>query len=163
MTNTSVDISTELAQIAGRQRLKENPFRNHIYFVYRVGLEDVSVEDFEAQIAAKKQLSEEEIRSNNESSPELKLKRAKDNIRNRKILGYNESYTMYDEASQSFTYNKLAEISERFTFDVQHYNYQNGIMVKDQLDATGKFITDKNEGMAIYKGTQVSDLGFKRL
>lgn len=152
MTNTSVDISTELAQIAGRQRLKENPFRNHIYFVYRVGLEDVSVEDFEAQIAAKKQLSEEEIRSNNESSPELKLKRAKDNIRNRKILGYNESYTMYDEASQSFTYNKLAEISERFTFDVQHYNYQNGIMVKDQLDATGKFITDKNEGMAIYKG-----------
>lgn len=152
MINTSVDISTELAQIAGRQRLASNPFRNHIYFIYRESLEDVSVDEFEASIAKKRLLSEEEIESNNNSSLELKMKRAKDNIRNRKIVGYSETYAMYDENTQSFTYNKLAEISDRFAFDVQQYNYQNGVMIKDQLDATGKFDTSESENVATYEG-----------
>lgn len=122
MKNTSVDISTELAQIAGRQRLVLNPLRNHIFFIYKTCLDDISVEDFEAQISKKKLLSEEEIKSNNASSLELKEKRAKDNIRNRKIIGYSETYSMYNESTQTFTYNKLAEISDRFAFDVQKYN-----------------------------------------
>lgn len=150
MINTSVDVSTELAQIAGRQRLATNPFRNHIYFVYKTSLEDVSAEEFEAQIEKKKLLSEEEIASNNNSSPELKEKRAKDNIRNRKIIGYSETYSMYNENTQSFTYNKLAEISDRFAFDVQKYNYQNGVMIKKQLESTGKFDTSEDVTTATY-------------
>lgn len=152
MKNTSVDISTELAQIAGRQRLVLNPFRNHIFFIYKTCLDDISVEDFEAQISKKKLLSEEEIQSNNASSLELKEKRAKDNIRNRKIIGYSETYSMYNESTQTFTYNKLAEISDRFAFDVQKYNYQNGVMIKKQLDSTGKFDTSEDVATATYKG-----------
>ena len=115
-------------------------------------LDDISVEDFEAQISKKKLLSEEEIQSNNASSLELKEKRAKDNIRNRKIIGYSETYSMYNESTQTFTYNKLAEISDRFAFDVQKYNYQNGVMIKKQLDSTGKFDTSEDVATATYKG-----------
>ena len=59
---------------------------------------------------------------------------------------------MYNESTQTFTYNKLAEISDRFAFDVQKYNYQNGVMIKKQLDSTGKFDTSEDVATATYKG-----------
>lgn len=45
--NTTIDIATDLVQIAGRQRLAENPFRKHIVFVYNKSTLDLSEEDFE--------------------------------------------------------------------------------------------------------------------
>lgn len=48
--NTSVDISTDLVQIAGRQRLDSNPFRKHIYFIYNTSIEELGEEMFEKDI-----------------------------------------------------------------------------------------------------------------
>jgi hypothetical protein len=44
--NTSVDIATELQQIAGRQRLESNPFRKLIYFIYNTNRETLSENEF---------------------------------------------------------------------------------------------------------------------
>jgi hypothetical protein len=92
-------------------------------------------------------------------APELvKQKLAKDNIRNRRILGYSETYTMYDEATQTFTCNKLAQISDRFAFDVQQYNYKNGLLVRKQLEDTGKFALAGNQGFEVYKECVVQSI-----
>ena len=58
---------------------------------------------------------------------------------------------MYDESTHSFTYNKLAQISDRFAFDVQQYNYKNGILVRKQLEETGKFDLSDNQVFDVYK------------
>lgn len=48
--NTAIDIATDLVQIAGRQRLAENPFRKHIVFVYNVSMLDKAEEEFEKEL-----------------------------------------------------------------------------------------------------------------
>ena len=53
MANTSVDIATELSQIAGRQRLENNPFRYHLHFIYNTSVEDVDESEFEVEMALK--------------------------------------------------------------------------------------------------------------
>lgn len=149
--NTSVDIATELSQIAGRQRLDCNPFRYHLFFIYNTNVEDTPIEEFEDAMAYKLELTKKEVEFYNQAPEGVKEKLAKDNIRNRKILGYSETYTMYDESTHSFTYNKLAQISDRFAFDVQQYNYKNGILVRKQLEETGKFDLSDNQVFDVYK------------
>ena len=45
--NTTIDIGTDLVQIAGRQRLESNPFRKRLYFIYNTGIEDIDDTTFE--------------------------------------------------------------------------------------------------------------------
>lgn len=149
--NTSVDIATELAQIAGRQRLDCNPFRYHIFFIYNTNVEEVTVEQFEAAMKDKSDLTKQEVDYYNKAPEGVKQQLAKANIMNRKILGYAESYTMYDEATQTFTCNDLARVSDRFAFDVQQYNYRNGLLVRKQLEDTGKFELTGKQGFEMYK------------
>lgn len=152
MANTSVDIATELSQIAGRQRLENNPFRYHLHFIYNTSVEDVDESEFEAKMALKMEKTRQEVDYLSKIPDLLKDKYVRENIRNRKIVGYSETYTMWDESTSTFTYNQLAQVNERFAYDVQKYNYQNGVLVKDQLEATGKFNTSKEEATAIYNG-----------
>lgn len=58
---------------------------------------------------------------------------------------------MYDESTHTFTYNKLAQISDRFAFDVQQYNYRNGILVRKQLEDTAKFDLSENQDFEVYR------------
>lgn len=53
MVNTTIDIATDLVQIAGRQRLAENPFRRYLLFIYNVGACEKSKEEFERELAEK--------------------------------------------------------------------------------------------------------------
>lgn len=133
MVNTTIDIATDLVQIAGRQRLAENPFRRYLLFIYNVGACEKSKEEFERELAEKKQLTEAEIESNNASSGTLRQKRIRDTTRLQKMLKFDESFTMYDEATDRFIFNQIAYLGERYAFDLQKYNYENGIVVRNQL------------------------------
>ena len=156
--NTSVDIATELAQIAGRQRLDTNPFRFHLFFIYNTNVEETTQEEFEQAMADKEELTRQEVDYCNAAPEKLKMKFAKDNIRNRKILGYADTYTMYDEETQTFTCNKLAQLSDRFAFDVQQHNYKNGLLVRKQLEETGVFELSGNQNFEVYKGCVVHSI-----
>lgn len=149
--NTSVDIATELAQIAGRQRLDANPFRYHLFFFYNTNVEDVAPDVFEAEMEKKLHLTKAEIDYYNGAPEELKPKLISDNIRNRKILKYSDTYTLYDEAAGAFTYNPLAVISDRFAYDVQQYNYKNGVLVRKQLEDTNKFDVSEQQSFQVYQ------------
>ena len=151
--NTSVDIATELSQIAGRQRLKTNPFRKHIFFYYNTMAGAFTQEEFEKCIQDKCELTQQEVDYYNMAPEMLKSKFANDNIRNRQILGYSETYTMWNENTKRFEFNKLAQVSDRFAYDVQHYNYQNGVIVQKLLEESRKFDTSSAEAIETYKTT----------
>lgn len=149
--NTAIDISTDLVQIAGRQRLACNPFRKFLTFIYNVNKEDVSEDEFRKYLDDKVYLTEREVDSNNdEADIQLRTKRIRDCLREQKMLQYQDSYTMYDKSSDRFVFNKLAYISEQYAYELQKYNYRNGIIVKKQLSENDFDVTE-NQTYGIYK------------
>ncbi len=144
-------ISTDLVQIAGRQRLACNPFRKFLTFIYNVNKEDVSEDEFRKYLDDKVYLTEREVDSNNdEADIQLRTKRIRDCLREQKMLQYQDSYTMYDKSSDRFIFNKLAYISEQYAYELQKYNYRNGIIVKKQLSENDFDVTE-NQTYGIYK------------
>lgn len=136
--NTTIDISTDLVQIAGRQRLKENPFRKHLVFIYNKSSIERSKEEFEYELQKKVNLTNAEIESNNLiNDVALREKRIKDVCRIQKMLKYDESFIMYDKQNDKFTFNYMALLSERYSYDLQKYNYENGIVIRNQLEQNG--------------------------
>lgn len=57
--HTSIDIATELAQIAGRQRLACNPFRKTIVFIYNVDIGEKNADIYKKSIEQKLKDSED--------------------------------------------------------------------------------------------------------
>ena len=133
--NTTIDIATDLLQIAGRQRLAENPFRKHLTFIYNLNSSEMTEAEFTKQLEDKLRLTQLEIDSNNSiADPELRKKRIRDQIRLQKMMGYDEAFTMYEETSDKFVLNELAYINEQYAYDLQRHNYQNGLIVRKQID-----------------------------
>lgn len=149
--NTSIDISTDLVQIAGRQRLVCNPFRKYLTFIYKVNKEDIDDETFRNYLNKKVSLTSKEIEANNnEKDSLLKEKRIQDCLREQKMLQYQDSYTMYDKISRKFIFNKLAYISEQYAYELQKYNYKNGLIIKKQLYENNFDITE-NQTYSVYQ------------
>lgn len=83
-------------------------------------------------------LTNAEIESNNLiKDAALREKRIKDVCRIQKMLKYDESFIMYDKQNDKFTFNYMALLSERYSYDLQKYNYENGIVIRNQLEQNG--------------------------
>ena len=148
--NTAVDIATELVQIAGRQRLACNPFRQFLTFVYNVNAEEVEQEAFNEHLCRKVNVTLDEIRDNNNAGEALRAKRIKDFRRIPDNVKYQDSYTMYDEQKGEFVFNRLAYVNEQYCFDVQKFNYQKGVIVKKLLQDSS-FDVSENQTYAVYQ------------
>ena len=143
--NTAVDIATELCQIAGRQRLDINPFRKFIFFIYNTTREEADEAEFNRVIKSKVDFSELTIAQYQTLPPELKDLQRKNLLNISKTIGNETFYLTYNEAEDSFVYNKLAELSDRLSFEVQNHTYRNGLMVRKELIATDKFNLAENQ------------------
>ncbi len=153
MPNTAVDISMELCQIAGRQRLESNPFRNHITFIYNTCPGDISPEDFNIMIKMKEERTRIEIEHCNNLS-ELARQTAIQMVNNtRKTVGFYDSYTMYDSDSQQFVRNELAAVHDRYAYDVQQQQYQNSVVLLDEIANTEKFSVSSHQPYIVYNKT----------
>ena len=135
--HTSIDIATELAQIAGRQRLACNPFRKAIVFIYNVDIGEADSEVYKKAIEQKLEKSEKMAEWKNGAPDYFKKDVIKETSEMQNIKKYSESYVRYDEKSDRFTVNRWAYLNELFAYDVQHENYQDSIIVKKQLEESG--------------------------
>lgn len=135
--HTSIDIATELAQIAGRQRLACNPFRKTIVFIYNVDIGEGDSDIYKKAIEQKLEKSERMAEWKNGAPDYFKKDVIKETSEMQNIKKYSESYVRYDEKSDSFTVNRWAYLNELFAYDVQHENYQDSIIVKKQLEESG--------------------------
>jgi len=128
--HTSIDIATELVQIAGRQRLACNPFRKTIVFIYNVDIGENNAEVYRESIELKLKTSEGMALWKNSAPDEFKKEVIKETSEMQNIKKYSESYVRYDEKTDRFTVNRWAYLNELFAYDVQHENYLNSIVVK---------------------------------
>ena len=135
---TSIDIATELAQIAGRQRLECNPFRNTTTFIYNVDVGESRDDSYKAALDEKWQKSVKNANyKNNITDKDLKEESIKEVIDFQKLNKFSKSYVFYDEMNQQFSVNKMAYLNDCFSYDVQKENYLDGIKVRKQLEDSG--------------------------
>ena len=142
--STAVDIATELKQIAGRQRLDANAFRNHIVFIYSTSVLEKGEDEFKAGIDEKVKLTEAEVENKNALPELLRKKSIKDTSKLQRIERYSDSYTMYDEKSDRFIFNRMAYLYELFSYDIQK-EYENGFTVRESLQSSKFDIMDKQQ------------------
>lgn len=143
--HTSIDIATELAQIAGRQRLACNPFRKTIVFIYNVDIGENDADVYKRAIEQKLEDSEDYAKLKNSTPDNFKKFVIQETTEMQNIKKYSENYVRYDEKSDCFTVNRWAYLNELFAYDVQHENYQDSIIVKKQLEESGFRIKDEEK------------------
>lgn len=137
-SNTTIDIATDLVQIAGRQRLQENPFRRFLTMVYKVGDFERSEDEFIADLERRRKLTDSEIADVlGTANPELKEKKIKDIVRLQRMCNFSETFTMYDTDSGDICFNDFAYASQQYVYDLQKHNYANGIAVRNLLENSG--------------------------
>lgn len=137
LINTSIDITTELQQIAGRQRNTNNPFARFINFYYNVNRQEMTETEFLDMINEKIRLTKIECQNNNEiTDAKLKQKRIEQVRMYQKATKYKDSYCYYDEQKQMFTLNHWAFTKDWYNWSVQTCQYKNGILVLQEINET---------------------------
>lgn len=132
---TSIDIATELAQIAGRQRLECNPFRNTTTFIFNVDVGENEENSYKSALDAKLQKSVKNANyKNSVMDKDLKEDFIKETVDSQKLNKYSKNYVWYDEINQRFSVNRMAYLNDCFSYDVQKENYLDGITVRKQLE-----------------------------
>lgn len=135
LQHLALDISVDLPQIAGRQRLRENPFKNNITIFYKILREDeaISRENFDKV---------QEVRRIKTLSV-LDSFSGLDEWAQKSMVEAYEDHVLRSKYSKSFiglgpdnglVYNRLVEISNERAWEIQQDDY------KDQISVTKKLI-----------------------
>ena len=136
----AVDISEDLPQILGRQRLFENPWKNNAEFYYRTTADyrEMKWEDFEEIIKNKERSTENLLKAYNESSDnsvkyDLAKKYKKDAINS----SYKDDYVSVNRIINDQTgdiilkpvRNELVMVNELRAFKIQQIDYKDRFTV----------------------------------
>ena len=141
----ALDISLDLPQIIGRQRDKNNPFKNDIVLFYktkRKGEKELSEEDFkELQEKRKKETKDllELFNSANNDQKSAYLQKLKSDI---KVSQYSRDFVSISKNTNLPVYNYLIEISNERAWEVSQKDYQDKISVTKSLYEAGYINTE---------------------
>ncbi len=139
-SNLSVDIATELPQIAGRQRLAENPFRDLIVLVHCLSDREWNEGEYMRDLDRRMSLSESEMElMNSITDPELRQKKVRDQLRLQRQMKFSDSYLYYDEAAGEFRINRVAYLSDQFAFYVQRSIYCSDSVLVRNIEESDRF------------------------
>ena len=142
----TIDISLDLPQIIGRQRLEENPFRYEVLFFYTTTIEDLTREDLEKYIKNKEYetniLIKDYLDTKDDVTKIIKLDRYRELIR---LLNYQKDYVGISEKTGLPVLNNLVLLSEIRAWEVQQLNYKDDISILGNLEKIGSVNkSDKN-------------------
>ena len=141
----ALDISLDLPQIIGRQRDKNNPFKNDIVLFYktkRKGEKELSEEDFkELQEKRKKETKDllELFNSANNDQKSAYLQKLKSDIQ---VSQYSRDFVSISKNTNLPVYNYLIEISNERAWEVSQKDYQDKISVTKSLYEAGYINTE---------------------
>ena len=136
----AVDISEDLPQILGRQRLEENPWKNQAYFYYRstVDYRGLEKEDFDRFISKKMERSKKLLRAiDNNKEEDLKDVLADNYLTVATLKNYQKDYIGVNKIKDSITgrvtlvpkINQLVYVSEMRAFRIQQIDYKDRFTV----------------------------------
>ena len=133
----ATDIRMDFPQIMGRQRLKENVFRDECIFIYKLSDESVTMKEFN-EISKRKLLkSEADAKTFQlivQSGENLSLLNLLEDLRLRvKIKKYSEDYTGIDEKSGQLCINKLVYLAEKRAFELRSDVYKSDVFVYNEF------------------------------
>ena len=137
----AVDISEDLPQILGRQRLFENPWKNNATFYYRPTCDyrKVSQEEFNKEIERKRKATSDLLLSYNSTPNEAKLTLAKTYQKNTKSYNYKDDYIAVNEHQGGTlipVLNNLVLVNEIRAFQIQQYDYKDRFTVFSSVHST---------------------------
>ena len=137
----AVDISEDLPQILGRQRLFENPWKNEATFYYRsiCDYRKVSQEEFDKELERKKKATSDLLLAFNSTPDNAKLTLAKTYQENTQSYNYKNNYIAVNE-HQSGTLipvlNNLVLVNEIRAFRIQQIDYKDRFTVFSTIHNT---------------------------
>ena len=130
----AVDISEDLPQILGRQRLQENPWSNSAVFYYRTicDYRKVSQEEFNKEVERKKEITQNLLDSYSSAPDKAKYDLAETYQKMAKSFSYKDNYVAVNE-HQSGTLipvlNNLVLVNEIRAFRIQQIDYRDRFSV----------------------------------
>ena len=134
----ATDIRMDFPQIMGRQRLKENVFRDECIFIYKLADSEITFEEFDRM--SKRKLKESEIDLKNYRAILLSegCEAANKLIRDFRLRisakKYNEDYTGICEKTGEPTLNKLVMLAEKRAFELRSNIYKNDVLVYNEFE-----------------------------
>ena len=137
----AVDISEDLPQILGRQRLQENPWSNSAVFYYRTicDYRKVSQEEFNKEVERKKEITQNLLDSYSSAPDKAKYDLAETYQKMAKSFSYKDNYVAVNE-HQSGTLipvlNNLVLVNEIRAFRIQQYDYKDRFTVFSSVHNT---------------------------
>ena len=135
----AVDISLDLPQILGRQRLESNPWKNSAEFYYKPLIGNsgkLTPEIFEARIKEKVEITESLIRSWTNALDQDKLNLAKVYEDRATDRNYKSDYIAVNNhlgKTKVPVLNNLVMIAERRAYDIQQVDYADRFSVFDAI------------------------------
>ena len=137
----AVDISEDLPQILGRQRLQENPWSNSAVFYYRTicDYRKVSQEEFNKEVERKKEITQNLLDSYSSAPDKAKYDLAETYQKMAKSFSYKDNYVAVNE-HQSGTLipvlNNLVLVNEIRAFRIQQIDYKDRFTVFSTIYST---------------------------
>ena len=133
----ATDIRMDFPQIMGRQRLKENVFRDECIFIYKLSDEKITMEEYDKISSEKMKMTNQDI-LNYESLLMVQgtfgANRLLSDFRWRiNTKRYSEDYTGINEKTGAPAINKLVMISERRAFELRSNVYKNDVLVYNEF------------------------------
>lgn len=143
----SVDISIDLYQILGRQRLEENPWKNSAEFYYRstCDYKKMTQEDLNKKIWEKVKKTNTLLQGWVEaSSDEIRKVQAEKYLKDVKVSKYKDDYLAINKKERlTPVFNNLVMINEQRSFDIQQIDYADRFSVfsslKREFDFSGGY------------------------
>ena len=130
----AVDISEDLPQILGRQRLFANPWKNEAIFYYRSTCDyrKISQEEFDKEIERKKRATNNLLRSFESAPDDAKFDLAEKYQKDAKASNYKDDYIAVNEHQGGTlipVLNNLVLVNEIRAFRIQQIDYKDRFTV----------------------------------
>ena len=147
----TVDISMDLPQILGRQRLTENPWKNSAEVFIKSSIYNLSKEDFDKYLEKKVKVTENLLKVYNQAEDSLKYDLADKYLKEVRISLYKDDYlavNLHDSKTLIPVVNKLMWVAEQRTFDIQQIDYKDRVSVFNTLKGKGFLVTEIEDQLA---------------
>ena len=135
----ALDISLDLPQIVGRQRNRNNPFKNNLIIFYKL-LRGENIEDresFDKKQEERKRATKELLDlydKGNDTQKKEYIKKLRDGI---EVSNYKDDFVSISKVTGKPVYNALIEIANERSWEVSQVDYQDQINVTRSLIEEG--------------------------
>ena len=135
--HTQASIDTDIPQIAGRIRIKDNPFRNFIVHIFNTTYKKLNLDMTYEQMEAKTNAALEKAQKTVDFFNSATDKDIKDNLRDNLKQNLNKWYMSYDNTNDKFILNDILPKLELYNYQVNQKIYRDGISVSKGYEDNG--------------------------